>query len=339
MLIKQCDDKQAALDELERLLALAQQRGSQTQISAIKKELYIMRAGIKGERESAYLIDFEIGKSPNFAIIHDLRLEVDGRVAQIDHLLIHRSMYFYVLETKHFNTGLKIDDDGEFLRWNDYKKRYESMASPIKQNERHVQVLRDLLKTLPMPTRLGIVIKPTFDPIVLINPTARLQRSTKFDSSQVVKSDTLMDKIRADVSAFRAVSMMPKIVSSETIEELAKELIKHHKPITIDYENKFGLNDDKEFKPTEDYTPNTNQASVSANSHQQCSKCGSKNVQINSGRYGYYFKCADCNGNTAIKFDCGNEGHKMVLRKQKHNFYKECEKCGSSELFFTNSNS
>jgi hypothetical protein len=45
-----------------------------------------------------------------------LRLEHNGRTAQIDHLLINRWMECYVLESKHFNAGLKITEDGEFMR-------------------------------------------------------------------------------------------------------------------------------------------------------------------------------------------------------------------------------
>src|SRR3546814_12221508 len=77
-------------------------------------------------------------------LIHDLRLEHGSRTAQIDHLLINRWMDVYVLETKHFHAGIKITEDGEFLRWNNYQKTYEGMASPLEQNERHIQVLKDV---------------------------------------------------------------------------------------------------------------------------------------------------------------------------------------------------
>jgi hypothetical protein len=39
--------------------------------------------------------------SRNPAIIHDLRPEVNGRVVQTDHLLLHRTLKVFVLETKH----------------------------------------------------------------------------------------------------------------------------------------------------------------------------------------------------------------------------------------------
>jgi hypothetical protein len=135
MLIKRFDDHS---DELAQLELLAKS-GSGDTAKRAAKDLAIRKAGVKGETESAYLLDFHFADSPNWALIHDLRLEHNGRVAQIDHLLINRWMECYVLETKHFNAGIKITEDGEFLRWNDYKHYFEGMPSPLLQNERHMR--------------------------------------------------------------------------------------------------------------------------------------------------------------------------------------------------------
>ncbi|SDX20984.1 nuclease-related domain-containing protein [Lysobacter enzymogenes] len=110
MLIKIKDDDSALLKELELRAA-----GTGTAARQAATELRIRQAGLKGERDSAYHIDFHFERSPNWAVIHDLRLERDGRVAQIDHLLINRWLEIYVLETKHFHAGIKITSDGEFL--------------------------------------------------------------------------------------------------------------------------------------------------------------------------------------------------------------------------------
>ena len=59
-----------------------------------------MRVGIKGQKEFAYLIDFDLAKSKRMVVIHDLRLEINGRVAQIDHLLIHRSLTVFILHIR-----------------------------------------------------------------------------------------------------------------------------------------------------------------------------------------------------------------------------------------------
>ena len=136
MLIKQADDQSQLFEQLERLAGT----GNSAEAKRATDELRRRRSGLKGESESAYLIDFDYAKSANWAVIHDLRIEHEGRVAQIDHLLLNRWMEVYVLESKHFHAGVKITEDGEFMRWNDFRKTYEGMASPLEQNERHIAV-------------------------------------------------------------------------------------------------------------------------------------------------------------------------------------------------------
>lgn len=171
MLIKSADDQSAAIQELERIAA-----GKGPEAKRAAEGLRKRKAGIKGESESAYLIDFEFEDARNWAVIHDLRIEHKGRVAQIDHLLINRWMDVYVLESKHFRSGVKITDDGEFLRWNEFRRTYEGMPSPLMQNERHIAVLRDVMATIDMPVRLGMRIPPTFQTFVLVAPSARIDR-------------------------------------------------------------------------------------------------------------------------------------------------------------------
>ena len=54
-----------------------------------------------------------IEEAPVFAsVIHDLRIECEGRVAQIDHLLIGRFLDIWVCETKNFSEGIAINEQG-----------------------------------------------------------------------------------------------------------------------------------------------------------------------------------------------------------------------------------
>lgn len=230
MLIKSKDDESAFLDELERRAA-----GSGAAAKQAATELRIRKAGLKGEAESAYLINFHFERSPNWAVIHDLRLEHRGRTAQIDHLLINRWLDIYVLESKHFNAGLKITQDGEFLRWDDYRRTYTGMASPLEQNERHIAVLRDVVETIEWPQRLGLRIAPSFHSLILIAPGARIDRAKRFDSSRVIKADQLRKQIdksfEAESPLMTLFKTTTKIVSSETIETVARQLVAQHRPL------------------------------------------------------------------------------------------------------------
>ena len=67
----------------------------------------------------------------------------------------------------------------------------------------------------------------------------------------------------------------------------------------------------------------------------QCKNCQGHDGSILYGKYGYYFQCASCQADTAIKFT-GLPGHKPRLRKAGNQFYRDCAECNRSELYFTN---
>ncbi len=67
----------------------------------------MVRSGIKGEEEAAYHINFALKDSKTWVAIHDLRLKCNGRVAQMDHLLIDRFLELYVIESKGLSLGTK----------------------------------------------------------------------------------------------------------------------------------------------------------------------------------------------------------------------------------------
>jgi hypothetical protein len=93
MLIKSADDKQPQIDALNALLPRPDVDPATRR--KIDTEIRQMRAGVAGERDAAYEIEFDSGPSRNRMTIHDLRLEIDGRVAQIDHLIITRLLDFW----------------------------------------------------------------------------------------------------------------------------------------------------------------------------------------------------------------------------------------------------
>jgi hypothetical protein len=333
MIIKNADDRSADIGQLEQLLATS----AGPQKKSIEAELRNLRAGIKAERDAAYLIDFHYKDSRNTAVIHDLRLEVDGRVAQIDHLLIHRTMQIFVLETKSFHAGIKITDDGEFLRWNDYKRTFEGMASPIAQNERHVIVLNALLKTLPLPTRLGLRLEPTIIQLVLVSPTARIDRPKRFDSSSVIKADVLETARQRLFEQQNAFGALAKLIGTDTLEELAKLIAAQHRPAKFDFAARFGTPAPAQKPPKTPgaEAPIAASATGGSGSH-RCRHCESTALVIAYGKYGYYFKCVACSGNTPIKLACGKPLHRERLRKDGLHFYRECAECQTSQLFYVN---
>ncbi len=201
MIIKKMDSKQ---EEIAELTALLKGKLIPYQRFLIERELKTVRSGVYGEEDSAYYIDFYFGNSRNWAVIHDLRLEHKGQVAQIDHLLINRMFDIYVLESKNYSYKLKISPEGEFQVY--YGKEYIGIPSPIEQNKRHIHLLDLFLKHRNiLPKRMGISIRPRFKNLILVSPKCIISRppEKKFDTSSVIKADTLRTKIDREVDKWK----------------------------------------------------------------------------------------------------------------------------------------
>jgi Nuclease-related domain/Topoisomerase DNA binding C4 zinc finger len=244
VIIKSRDSKEADINELIFLLSLPL---TEKKRFLIERELRFMKSGDRGENDSAYYIDFIYSASTNWAVIHDLRLEFDGKVAQIDHLLINRFFDFYVLETKNFSYLVKITEDGEFLV--EYKNKYYAIESPIEQNKRHIHLLEDLLDERQiMPTRIGLRIAPSFKNYVLVSAKARVIRPPRkiFDTSMLIKADTLETTIMDNaehISNISALASVSKTVSRDVMLNVAEKIAQLHRPAKINYRKRFGIED------------------------------------------------------------------------------------------------
>lgn len=244
MIIKKRESKEADIKELTSLLFLPLPDNKRF---LIERELRFVKSGDKGEKDSVYFIDFTYGPSERWAVIHDLRLEHRDRVAQIDHLLINRYLDVYILETKNFSYGVKITERGEFLV--NYNGKYFAIESPIEQNKRHQIILKAVMDQYDiLPKRLGVTIKPAFHNFVLISAKSRLicPPEKKFDTSMVIKADTLETAIEKRVDKLGPVSLLSsasKIMSMESVVEIAQRLAARHKPIKINYRKRFGIED------------------------------------------------------------------------------------------------
>jgi hypothetical protein len=243
MIIKKMDSKQ---EEIAELTALLKGRPIPYQRFLIERELKAIRSGVSGEKDSAYYIDFYFGDSRNWAVIHDLRLEHKSQVAQIDHLLINRFFDMYVLESKNYSHRLKITPEGEFQIY--YGKEYIGIPSPIEQNKRHIHLLNLFLKHHDiLPKRIGMSIRSKFKNLILVSPKSIITRppKKKFDTSSVIKADTLRTQIDREVDKVKNpladLATISKFSFSSTLMETARTLAGFHKPMKIDFKARFGL--------------------------------------------------------------------------------------------------
>jgi hypothetical protein len=272
-----------------------------------------------------------------------LRVVHGDLVAQIDHLVINRWLDIWVCESKHFSEGSPSMTTANSL----HSLPASPMVShhPIEQNEKHILILQRIFDagTVELPKRLGFTIKPDLKSLVLVSKGARISRpKTKIDGIEcIIKNDQFFKHVDKAVEGNGILSTAAKIISSETLESVALQIAKLHKPIRFDWQAKFGLTTiEPPAEPAKAEKPNhvpppvsvkpsapipAAPAPVASSSETPvCRSCGSDKISVQYGKFGYYFKCSACDGNTPIKLGCGVDGHKERIRKEGKKFFREC---------------
>jgi Nuclease-related domain len=272
----------------------------------IRDEIWAIRGGVQGEKEAAYEIDFHYADSDSHMVIHDLRLEFGGRVAQIDHLIMNRILDVWVCETKAFSEGVKIDDYGEWYRYGG--GRAYGMPSPVKQNAHHVAVLQHIFAKggVRLPRRI-VTIRPSVFPVILISNNARIDRPKRKKAAEaiegldtVIKVERLVETIERSVDARNPVPVMAKFVGKETVKDLADQLVALHRPGAFDWAGKFGLPPKLSTAPTTPKQIVEDPGSVEG-AGGSCASCG-KSVSEKVGAYSRAH--ADRFGGETLCFDC-----------------------------------
>jgi Nuclease-related domain len=229
MLIKLADDK-------SKRLALLQDLQKSSLLDARQKEwlrveLRNLTAGIKGEREAAFHLDGHYKDGQNNVLLHDLRFQIDGEVAQIDHLVINRTGYMVLIETKNYSGDLEVNAHGEFtVRYG--KDRY-GIPSPYEQSRRHARILSKLLERLEISTRTDKL--PEFRNVVMMHPQAIIQRPDPkaFDTSFLIKADQFRawhEKLVDGLGTGGVFKALFNMRSPDTIREWGEKLKRQHRP-------------------------------------------------------------------------------------------------------------
>ncbi len=244
MQIKAADDKQPQIDAQTSLL-------SRPDVDAptrkrIDEEIRNTRAGAKAEKDAAYEIEFHFGESRRTITLHDLRIECEGRVAQIDHLIISPFLHFWVCESKSVAGGISVNERGEWSTF--FGSHARGIASPLEQNKKHVMVLDDVFSTgaVELPTRLRFQIKPTYHSVVLVSNSGRISRPKGRAAAgienldNVIKVDQLNALVDRTINAMKTTEVV-KLVGPSKLAEFGRHLAALHRPVAVDWPSRFGL--------------------------------------------------------------------------------------------------
>ena len=318
--------------QIKLLKNLLKQSNNVNQKKLIQENLTKIENGYISEKENAYYLDFHLGNSKNHILLHNLRFEYNNRVAQVDHILINR-MGVTLLESKSFKGLLEIKDDGSLSV--DYKKYIQTFPNPVEQNYRHQLVVAELINdSFNLPANIKAFGGLKFYTKVLINPKTSLknkklpngyERADKYTTARLNEIDNMNP-----ITVIKTASTMLTI---DKAKELAKFLMKNHKPLTYDYSKKYPIKSTaSSYIKEKPITYNKSQNNLITYT---CTKCKSKNLEVAYGR-NYYFKCLDCENNIPIKHTCNTPNCKPKTRKSKLQFFKVCEACSIDELFWEN---
>lgn len=278
--------------------------------------------GVNAEKQMAFFLRRFFKDDTQVDVLNSLRIELDGEIAQIDHLILlpHGLL---IAESKSVVGKVQIKDDGQWVRW--YDNQSKGMRSPIVQAQMQGMLLKDLLSA--KVKQKGVFDAIPVDVLVAISDDGVILWPKSGVLPEVCKADQVPEKIK-QLLARHAQSAQP--LSVENRQKISKFLCAMHQPRVS---SPIAATQTVSSAPVKAATPVVEQSEKLV---AVCKHCKSQNVQINYG-HSYYLQCLSCQQNTALKLPaCGKCGGKMRLRKQGKEYFLECTACSSSELFFTN---
>ncbi len=245
MLIKDRDSHEGAVEQLRGLLSL---NLSPRKKFLIERELKSLCPGEDGGKNASHLINFYCTDSPDWAVIHDLKIENNGFSTHIDHILIDRFLDIYVFESKNYTYSLKITADGEFLIFDG--RHYQPVESPLEENETRIKVLKKVLRENKIfPRRMGIPRRPKIKSFVLLSHRSNVLRppASICDTSSIVTADYLTEKMLRQAERIKRIYVslksLPKAFKPDTLKRVASKLASVNQPGSVDYHQVFAPQD------------------------------------------------------------------------------------------------
>lgn len=206
----------------------------------IEDQISAAEAGLYGERQIAYELR---NSGMDMIVAHDLSLEKNDLSAQIDFLVVTRR-HVFVIECKNLYGNIEIDDKGNFIRHIGKGKFYrrEGLTSPVSQNARHLNVLREIRREYKTNFLTQALYEKAFPKIyrsviVLANPKTVLNDRNAPEEIRkvVIRLDQLVSYIKRIEEADKDLYLC----SRDEMHELIGSFLKCRKSVMSDYAKKF----------------------------------------------------------------------------------------------------
>lgn len=233
--LKETSDAEAFIAKMEEL----QKRADSQTAKKIEKQINLAKYGKIGEDNIA----FELKNSGmDMYILHDIYLETGDLSAQIDYMIITRKRT-YIIECKNLIGNIEIDNTGAFIRTYELfgKRIKEGVYSPVTQNQRHLQVLREVRKGSKSNFFTKMWFEQAFETnympvVVLANPKTYLNAkfAPKEIKNQVIRADQLIAYIKKKDAEYNDEPM-----SEKQMFNLAQFFLEQNKSERSDYAKKY----------------------------------------------------------------------------------------------------
>lgn len=301
------------------------------------------RAGYQAEVQMGFYLRRAYAEASDVYVINDLRIVLGAEAAQIDHLVIHR-YGFVVVESKSVTGSMEVNTQLEFVR--NYGRRRTGMKSPIQQARMQAELLCKLLNKNKKSLRRRVLLglrqgrfgDQRFEILVAVSDQGEIRRKGAAPG-ELVKADTVVDRIASIIERQKSNNTQDPLApfTDNEMEAIVNFLLSNDKPLgqlettsqTIELSRPESTTSSDALQRQTPEPPNNK-------TKHSCSKCGSDTLKILYGKYGYYFKCRTCQGNTKIDVTCPDCGEKSRIRKSGDDFTRICGQCLREAPFHSN---
>ncbi|KPQ38162.1 MAG: Nuclease-related domain (plasmid) [Porphyrobacter sp. HL-46] len=224
-------------DDIGALEALLTEPITAEQRTAIETEIYALQQGVRGERETAHILDRIYGHSERIAVIHDLRIADGlGGYVQFDHILLHRFLKrVAVLETKNFSGRISKNEHDEWAVWYPNRRQPVDIPNPVAQADRAARLLQIWLEAHQHSAAFRRV-----EGWVIVPPTCKIDRTRIGTGIRIVKVDNFHERWTDDVSFADATGFLTSI-SPAQLGTVGAQLISQHVPPDYAWRKRFSV--------------------------------------------------------------------------------------------------
>ena len=226
MIVKERDARDSVIRALERQ---ASQSGDEVLKGGCRSAAARLRADPTTAGACAF-IDHWFGDAEDWAVIHDLRLRVDGHAVQFNHVLISDAFEVVCLDTRYIDLGLEITDGGVYRTVGAGRGR--PIASPVAALARNTRKLGTELRRAGL-SRAGVLpgfsLRAELRGCVLVDPSLRSNAAngTERDAIGVFPRDALQTMFwKRERRRFP----LAERLSPERLETLGRALAVRHRP-------------------------------------------------------------------------------------------------------------